>query len=225
LSPYQFNPFNYNPLAAVLKESVDFDLIRYASGIKLFMCATNVRSGKVKVFRNDEVGLEVLLASACLPQLFQAVEIDGEAYWDGGYMGNPAIYPLAYESGSRDIIIVQIDPLYRDDVPNTPREILDRLNEITFNATLMREMRAIHFVNRLIDGGVLGPPDYRRNHIHLIEADAVLKTLGVSSKMNAEWAFFEYLRDVGRQAADRWLAENYETIGVCSSIDVARTYL
>jgi NTE family protein len=225
LSPYQLNPFNYNFLTSVLKESVDFDMIRYASGIKLFICATNVRTGRIKVFKNDEVRLEVLLASACLPQLFQAVEVDGEAYWDGGYMGNPAIYPLAYESQARDIIIVQIDPLYREEIPKTPREIVDRLNEITFNATLIREMRAIHFVNRLIDAGVLGPPEYKRNNIHLIEAEDVMKTLGVSSKMNVEWEFFTYLKDVGRQAADRWLTQNYELLGIRSSVDVARTYL
>jgi NTE family protein len=224
-SPYQLGPFSTNPLAPVLKEMVDFDLIRYASGIKLFICATNVRTGRIKVFRNEEVRLEVLLASACLPQLFQAVEVDGEAYWDGGYMGNPAIYPLAAESQSRDIIIVQIDPLYREEIPKTSREIADRLNEITFNATLMREMRSMHFVERLIDGGVLGPPEYQRIFFHMIEADAMMKTLGVSSMMNVEWAFLEHLKDEGRQAAERWLAENADAIGERSSIDVAATYL
>jgi len=224
-SPYQWNPLNVVPLAGILEASVDFDMIRHASGIKLFICATNVRTGKCKVFHSANLSVDVLLASACLPQYFQAVEIDGEYYWDGGYTGNPALYPLAYESEARDLVVVQIDPLYREEIPKSPRAIHDRLNEITFNAVLIREMQAIHFVNRLVEGELLDPQSYKRTYIHLIEAEEEMKSFGVSSMANVEWVFFENLKNIGRKAADRWIGENFEQIGKNSTIDVAKTYL
>jgi NTE family protein len=224
-SPAQLNPLGINPLRSILEETIDFDLVRYAAGIRLFICATNVRSGKVKIFQGREVTLDALLASACLPGVFQPVEIDGEVYYDGGYMGNPALFPLQYESESHDLVIVQINPLHRDEVPQTAREIQDRVNEISFNATLMREMRAIHFVNRLIDGGELDSSEYRRTNVHLIEAAEEMKALHASSKLNADPELLDYLHTLGRSAADGWLEKNFDKLGVSSSIDVAKTYL
>jgi NTE family protein len=155
-SPYQFNSANYNPLRDVLVQVVDFEALRRRScPVKLFLSATNVRTGKVKVFDNDEITADSVLASCCLPFLFQAVEIDGESYWDGGYMGNPAIFPLIYNCGSADVVIVHINPMKRPDMPRTATEILNRINEISFNSSLMREMRAIHFVTDLIDADLV----------------------------------------------------------------------
>ena len=224
-APSQLNPTNYSPLRGVLQELVDFDRLRHASGIKIFACATNVRSGKAVVFRNRDIDIDVLLASACLPYLFQAVRIGGEYYWDGGYMGNPAIWPLAYESETRDLIIVQINPLYRKEIPQTSHEIRDRLDEISFNSTLVREMRAVHFVNRLIDGGKLDPREYKRTNIHLIDSGEAIKDLHASSKLNAEPAFLGHLFGLGQVAADDWIHKNFEAIGQRSSVDVASTFL
>jgi NTE family protein len=224
-SPYQFNPMNINPLKAVLEKSIDFDALRYAAGIHLFVCATNVRNGKVKIWDNRNISLQVLLASSCLPGLFQAVEVDGEHYWDGGFMGNPAIWPVIYEAESRDIVVVQINPLHRAELPLTALEIQDRQNEITFNASLMREMRAIHFVNRLIEAGKLDPAEYRQNRIHLIAADQALNHLHASSKLNAEPEFLEQLFSIGRRTADHWLARNFDSLGRTSTIDIPALYL
>jgi NTE family protein len=222
-SPYQFNPTNQNPLRDVLLDSIDFDVLRASTAIRLFICATNVRSGKVKVFENRDLKVEALLASACLPFLFQTVEIDGESYWDGGYMGNPALFPLIYNCQSRDVLIVQINPLYRDEVPTTSREILERVNEISFNSSLMREMRAVQFVTSLIDSGQLDHQRYRRMNFHMIASDE-LSQLGASTKLNADLDFLEHMRDIGRRAADGWLTENFDSIGVTSTIDLIKTF-
>jgi NTE family protein len=224
-SPYQLNPLKLNPLRQILEETIDFDAVRYAPGIRLFVCATNVRSGKVKVFSGAEVTVDALLASACLPDMFQAVEIAGEFYYDGGYMGNPALFPLQYESDTNDLVVVQINPLRRDEIPQTAREIQDRVSEISFNATLMREMRAIHFVNRLIDSGQLEPADYKRTNIHLIEAADEMKELHASSKVNSDPELLDYLFRLGRASAEEWIEKNFDMLGVRSSIDVAKTYL
>ena len=225
LSPYQTNPLNLNPLRAILADTVDIDLVRFASGLKLFLCATNVHTGKVKVFDNRELSLDAVMASACLPFLFQAVEIDGEHYYDGGYMGNPAIFPLAYNSDCRDVVIVQINPLYRPGVPQTAREILDRVNEITFNASLMREMRAVHFVNRLIAGGKLDPDAYRITRIHMIKGDDELAELHASTKLNSERLFLHHLRDIGRRVAGDWIEANLACVGEESTVDVRGLFL
>ena len=225
LSPYQTNPLQLNPLRDVLADLVDFEKATQQSGIKLFISATNVRSGKIRVFDNDELTIDAVMASACLPTVFQAVEIDGESYYDGGYMGNPALYPLTYGSQCRDILIVQINPLYRDTVPTDAREIMDRVNEISFNSTLMREMRAIHFVNRLIAAGKLDPEAYRVTRIHMIEATEAMREMHASSKMNTERAFLLLLRDIGRSVADRWLEESFACVGTQSSIDVRDMFL
>ena len=226
LSPYQFNPFNYNPLRQVLTETVDFEALR--SGhcpVELFLSATNVRTGKIKIFRNDEIGPEAVLASACLPLLFQAVEIDGEHYWDGGYMGNPAIFPLIYGCNSRDVVIVHINPLERARLPTTASEIMNRINEISFNSSLMREMRAIAFVTQLIDDGKIIGNSMKRMLIHGIEADEYMRELSVTSKLNADWEFLCHLRDVGRTAAGTWLAANFDALGTESTIDIRERYL
>ncbi|MSO76613.1 MAG: patatin-like phospholipase family protein [Alphaproteobacteria bacterium] len=223
-SPYELNPSNLNPLKPILERVVDFDAVRHASGIKLFVCATNVRTGKVKVFNTDKVTLDVLLASACLPFMYQAVQIEGEYYYDGGYMGNPSIFPL-HGSDARDLIIVQINPLHRPEIPRTAREIIDRVNEISFNGSLMNEMRAVHFINELIVGNQLDPLKYRQTRVHMIECDERLNDLHASSKLNAERDFLLFLKDIGREAADFWLRQNANKVGVESSIDVAKTFL
>jgi NTE family protein len=226
LSPYQFNPLNFNPLRQVLEQSVDFSALKQSRcKLKLNICATNVRTGKVKVFTNDEVTPDAVMASACLPFLFRAVEIDGEAYWDGGYMGNPAIFPLIYHCDSPDVLIIHINPMHRPDIPTSASDILNRVNEISFNSSLMREMRAIAFVTQIIDGGMAGHLNLKRMNMHAISADEVTLELGVASKLNADWGFLTELRDAGREHAGRWLAENFERIGRESSVDIQTTYL
>ncbi len=213
-SPYEFNPFNQNPLRDVLEASVDFESLRASDcPIKLFLSATNVRSGKVKVFERNEICPDRTLASACLPFLFQAVEIDGEHYWDGGYMGNPALFPLIYNCESRDIVVVHINPLYREKLPRTATEIMNRINEISFNSSLMREMRAISFVTKLIEDGRVNGDGLRHLLIHSISAEEEMGKLGVASKLNGDWEFLTHLRDIGRQHAEAWLKQNFDRIG------------
>jgi len=219
-SPYQFNPLNLNPLQSILEQSVDFPRLRSGSPIKLFLSATNVRSGKVRVFKNAEITPDAVMASACLPFLFQAVEIDGEAYWDGGFMGNPALFPLIYECASSDVVVVHINPLARPDVPKTATEILNRVNEISFNSSLMREMRAVAFVTRLIDEGQVAPGTMKRMLIHSIAADDFMQSLGVNSKLNADWEFLMHLRDVGRAVAAAWLENNFQHLARQSTTDL-----
>jgi NTE family protein len=193
--------------------------------VKLFLSATNVRTGKIKVFRHHELGPDAVLASACLPFLFQAVEIDGEAYWDGGYMGNPALYPLIYHTETTDILIVHINPLVRTELPRTATEILNRINEISFNSSLMREMRAIGFVTKLVEDGRVADGTLKHINIHGIHADELMTTLGVASKMNADWDFLTHLRDVGRAQAEIWMAEQFSHVGVKSTVDIHERFL
>lgn len=226
VSPYQFNPMNINPLREIVAEQVDFEAVRSCPNLKLFVTATNVRSGKVRVFRKEELSVDAVMASACLPFIYQAVEIDGEAYWDGGYMGNPALFPLVEECKGRDIVIVQINPIYRDEVPTTAAAIMNRLNEITFNASLIKEVRAIAMIkNMLSKEGLLDERHWRDVHFHRVNADHELKKLSVSSKLNAEWAFLEHLHDVGKQTAKAWLARHFEDLGQRSSLDIDSVYL
>jgi NTE family protein len=225
LSPYQFNPLNHNPLRNVLIESIDFDRLSKASKIKLFLSATNVRTGKVKVFSAGEISADALLASACLPFMFQTVVIDGEPYWDGGYMGNPSLFPLIYGADSQDVIIVQVNPLGTDTIPRTAHEIMNRVNEISFNSSLMREMRAVSFVTQLLDSGQLDDARYRRMYVHWIDAEEEMRGLGVSSKLNADLDFLLHLRDIGRQTADAWLVRHFDRIGLESTIDIRAKFL
>ena len=220
VSPYQFNPLNINPLRDLLEEEVDFDRVRHCQAVKLFLSATNVHTGRVKVFGTNEVTSDVVLASACLPFIYQAVEIDGVPYWDGGYMGNPVLFPFFYECVSPDVLLVQINPIERAETPRTAREILNRVNEITFNGSLLKELRAVEFVTRLIDTGKLDSDEYTRVYLHLIEGGEAMTPLSSSSKLNAEWAFLTHLRDIGREAADAWLKENFDRVGKESTADL-----
>jgi NTE family protein len=225
LSPYQFNPLNLNPLRDVLEQHVDFDALSKHCPVQLYLCATNVETGKVRVFSGEEMSAKAVLASACVPLLFQAVEIDGEYYWDGGYVGNPAIFPLIYNCATRDVVIVHINPIVRRGVPTTAAEILNRINEISFNSSLMRELRAIGFVTRLIREGTVGRDDMKEMLIHSIRSDETMTALGVSSKFNADWDFLCFLHEKGRSEAGAWLATNYDTIGQRSSIDIQHEVL
>ena len=222
-SPYEFNPLNINPLRDVVDTVVDFDRVHRCSALKLFVAATNVHTGKIRVFREKDVTLDAVMASACLPHMFQAVEIDGVPYWDGGYMGNPPLYPLFYHTDTPDVVLIQINPVQRRETPKTAREILNRLNEITFNSTLLRELRAIDFVSRLIEDGKLSPDEYMKVHLHRITADE-LKPLQASSKVNAEWAFLTELKDIGRNAAREWMDRHYDDIGKRSTADLSEEY-
>jgi NTE family protein len=225
-SPYQLNPFDFNPLRDVLERVIDFDrLCRCNDTTRLYISATNVRSGKIRVFHNGEMSPDAILASACLPYIFKAVEIEGEHYWDGGYMGNPAIFPLIYNSRSKDVVLIHINPIERAKLPTTSSEIFNRINEISFNSSLMREMRAIAFVTDLIDEGALDESKYSRMRIHAVRSDADMSALGVASKLNPDWDFLCHLRDVGRNRAGEWLNSNLDKVGVQSTIDVAATYL
>jgi NTE family protein len=226
MSPYQFNPFNFNPLKGVLEQSIDLDAVRMARcPLKVHICATHVRTGKVKVFTNDELSIDAIMASACLPFLFQAVEIDGEAYWDGGYMGNPAIFPLIYSCATPDVLIVHINPIERPELPKSAMEILNRINEISFNSSLLREMRAIAFVIQLVESEAGKNLDLKRVFVHSVSDDETMKMLGVSSKLNADWGALTDLRDRGRERADEWLEANYDAIGKRSTVDIRERYL
>ena len=224
-SPYELNPLNNNPLRKILEDSVDFEKLRAESPVKLFLSATNVREGKVRVFKTEEITADVVMASACLPFLFQAVEIEGEPYWDGGYMGNPAIFPLIYNCESRDVAVVHINPIMRAETPKTARDILNRINEISFNSSLMREMRAISFVTRLIDDKTIADGRMKRMFVHSIEADEFMRKLGVSSKLNPDWEFLTHLRDVGRESAESWIEAHFDDLGERSTVDIEQRYL
>ena len=218
--PYKTNPLNINPLRDAIDALIDFDRVRACTDVEIFISATNVWTGKVAIFKRQELTADHLMASACLPTVFQAVEIDGEPYWDGGYMGNPALFPLFDQTTTADILLVQINPLERRQTPRTAREIHDRLNEITFNGNLLRELRAVAFVKRLIEEGKLSPDEYKNVHLHRIDASSVLDEYEASSKRNAEWDFFVQLRDAGRRTARSWLAEHYGAIGVRGTLDL-----
>jgi NTE family protein len=217
-SPYDLSPRGTNPLRSILAESVDFDRLAQAS-IKLFVTATNVRTGRGRVFRNSEVTPDVLLASACLPTLFHAIEIDGESYWDGGYSGNPTITPLVRECSSKDTILVQINPVERPGLPRTARDILNRLNEVSFNAVLLKELRMIALLRQVAQPDTSESAKWADMRIHRIASD-VMVTLGYSSKLNAEWEFLCMLRDEGRRAGDAFLREHQQDLGQRSTFDL-----
>ena len=226
LSPYQLNPFDINPLRDVLTKVVDFERLRTCPhATRLFLCATNVRTSKIRVFENADVTPDAVMASACLPYIFKAVEIDGEHYWDGGFMGNPAIFPLIYRGASRDVIVVHINPIVRDSVPTTAPEIFDRMNEISFNSSLMREMRAIAFVSKLLEDEAVSNTRYKRMFVHSIRNDAEMAKYNAESKVDSSWCFLTQLRDAGRAAAAAWLTENFDGIGKRTTVDLAGTYL
>lgn len=219
-SPYQFNPLNLNPLQQVLEACVDFSCVRRCTDIHLYISATNVETGRVKVFDSDHLTADMVMASACLPELFHAVEIDGVPYWDGGYMGNPSLFPFHDQEESADIVVVQINPIERKGVPKSPMEIRNRMNEISFNASLLKEFRSIDFVARLLEEGKIDPGSYRQENLHIIENQEALRPLGASSKLNSEWQFLTLLRDIGRQSAADWLDRHHEDIGKRSTVDL-----
>ena len=224
-SPYQLNPLNINPLRDLLEEMIDFDEVCQPNGPKLFINATSVRHGRPKVFTGDEISVDSILASACLPYLFQAVEIDGEPYWDGGYVGNPAIYPLIYEAKCRDVLIVHINPIEREETPRTSAEIANRINEISFNASLMREMRAIDFVQHLIDEDIIGKDRWKRMRVHSIRDDATMAAFSVATKITPDWSVITKLREAGRATTDTWLSANKAKIGKKDSVDIKTEFL
>jgi len=225
LSPYQFNPFpvEFNPLRQVLQDNLDAERLRHDPQVlRLYVSATNVRTGKPRVFTRAEISVDALLASSCLPNIFRAVEIEGEHYWDGGYLGNPALWPLYYERGAPDIVLVQINALLRPELPTTPSDIMNRLNEISFNASLMAEMRAIDFVQRLLDAGRLEQPRYRRIFLHSIEDEDRMREFKLSTKLNGDWEFLQTLRRFGRAAAERFLDTHHAALGRESTLDIQR---
>lgn len=227
-SPYQFNPFGINPLREVLETVIDFPALNSCKRIDLFISATNVETGKVKVFSKTDLTPEHLLASACLPQLFHAIEIEGQHYWDGGYMGNPSLWPLFYETDVSDLLMVHINPIERKDVPQTPSEISNRLNEITFNSALLKEMRAVAFVQKLLNDGWI--KDEFRDKLsnilfHAIRAEEVFLDLSLSSKYETRWKFLTDLRDKGRDMASEWLDENFDAVGKRGTVDLHQEFL
>jgi NTE family protein len=223
-SPYQLNPMNTNPLREVLSSVIDFGFMHRERKVKLFICASNVMTGRIRVFDQTDVTVDAVLASACLPFMFQAVEIDGQYYWDGGYMGNPPLYPLIYHTESRDVLIVQLNPINIREVPTSAQAILDRINTLSFNSSLMREMRAIDFVTKLIDGGFDDGGRLKRVYIHTIDAEDVMNRLGVSSKLNADWDFLMYLFETGRARASEFLDAHYDKIGKQSSTNIEEKF-
>ncbi|HPK52868.1 MAG TPA: patatin-like phospholipase family protein [Smithellaceae bacterium] len=224
-SPYQWNPGHSNLFQDIIEQLIDFERLRQSRKIKLYICATNVLTGRLKVFETHEMRPEMILASACLPSLFHAAEIDGQYYWDGGYMGNPPIFPVIYNTSCQDVLIVQINPINIPEVPQSANAILDRINTLSFNSSLMREMRAIHFVTALIEKGELDATKYKHTHIHTIDAEEEMSKLDASSKMNLDMDFLKDLFETGRKKADEFLNDHYDAIGKKSSTDIAAKFL
>ena len=225
LSPYDLNPLNINPLKELIERFVDFEAIRACQNLQLFISATNVHTGRLRVFARDKIDADVVMASACLPFLFRAVEIDGVPHWDGGYMGNPAIFPFFGTTHTEDVLLVQINPVARNMTPTSSQEIMNRINEITFNSSLLAEFRAIEFVSRLIDQKRLprgmGAGQYRRINMHRIALDEAFRKLTADSKLNSDYDFFVMLRNGGRRAARNFLDAHFDAIGRHGTVDLA----
>jgi len=228
VSPYQFNPLNVNPLRQILERCVDFESLRRNGDIKLFVSATNVRTGQLRIFHTHELTLDAAMASACLPFVFQAVAVDREYYWDGGYMGNPPLFPLFYHSDSRDVIVIHTNPIVRDKLPTDAADIMNRINEISFNSSLLREFRAVTFVNKLIEEGWL-KDEYKGRlkqiFVHSIRADQALTDVSVASKFRLEWSFLTALRDRGRVTAAAWLEQHFASVNRESTVDLRAEFL
>jgi NTE family protein len=222
MSPYQLNPFDMNPMRDLLDEVIDFRRVRQQQVVRLFLSATNVRTGKVAVFTNKEITADHVLASACLPFNMRAPRIGSEYYWDGGFMGNPVIYPVIYECDARDILLVHLTPTERSELPTNSSTILNRMEEVSFNSALMREMRVFAFVTQLIDEGKLSAN--KRMFFHSIEAEDIIKDLSGSSKWNADWKFLMHLFDLGRERANEWLATNFDRLGFETTVDLKSRY-
>ncbi|MDR0580963.1 MAG: patatin-like phospholipase family protein [Holosporaceae bacterium] len=227
LSPYQLNPLGTNPLRSIVEQLFDFDKLNESDAVKVFLAATHVYTGKLKVFSNvnKELCTEALLATACLPTLFAAVMVKGEYYWDGGFIGNPVIYPLIYDCETPDIMLVKLNPTHRNKLPTSASEIGDRLNEITNNTSIMREMRSMHFITKLIDEGIVAPGKMKRLHVHMIEDEKAFHDLGWSSKLNTDKDFLDYLFNAGRKSADKWIEKNYDKINKETTANVEEEFV
>jgi NTE family protein len=220
-SPYQLNPLNLNPLKDLLAEVIDFERVRRQTAIKLFVSVTDLKTAKVKVFNGEELDVARLLASTCLPLMMQSVEVDGEYYWDGSFAGNPAIFPLVYNCQCRDIVLVHITPSDRGDVPTTSPAIMNRMQEISFNTALIREMRTIAYLNRLVEAGRF---DGKRILVHVIEAQDLIAQLSWTSRLNGDWKFLTYLHEQGRSRGEEWLAAHFDAIGAGSTVNLEERY-
>jgi NTE family protein len=228
LAPWMRNPLGLDPLRDLLRRHFDQEAVRACHNIKAFIAATNVQTGKSRIFTREELSIEALLASACLPNVHEAVVIDGVPYWDGGFRGNPPIWPFIYACDSRDVVLVELDPSFRPGVPKTNAEVADRLNEITFGGALMAEMRAIAFVQDMIEkGAITGEFGTRLKTImvHSINDEASIAPMGSVSKFLIEPAYLEHLFELGRLAAAKWLASTFGDLGVKSSVDIRARFL
>ncbi len=219
-SPYETNPLQINPFRDLVGSLIDFKKVQDCTDMPIYISTTNVETGRARIFSRSEITLDVVMASACLPFMFHAVMIDGAPYWDGGYMGNPVLFPLIDESSCGDIAIIQINPITRSGTPTSARQILDRVNEITFNSSLLKDLWAVGLINRLVAEGKLDRNEYRDMRIHLIEAEQEISPLGASSKLNTEWEFLVLLRDIGRRAAGQWIDRHFDDIGKRTTVDI-----
>lgn len=221
-SPYQFNPFDIDPLREILSETIDFEAVRKCQKTQLYISTTHVQTGNLKVFSTPELTLDVAMASACLPFISKSVKIDEQHYWDGGYMGNPALFPFNSQMVSRDVLIVHINPLIREEVPTTAHGIMNRLNEISFNASLLKDIRAISFVQKLLEKEWI-KDEYRDElkffYLHSLRADEVMKRFSVASKFDTRWRFLNHLRKQGRREMRRWLDRHFDDIGERGTVD------
>jgi len=220
-SPYQLNPMDFNPLRALISERVDFRRLQAHSPVRLFIAATHVRTGRLRLFTEDELTLEAVLASTSLPTLHHAVTIDGEAYWDGGFTANPAIFPLIYDCDAADIVAVLLLPLARAEVPRDADAIRAREAEIAFSASFMREMRLVAEARRRTARWPLGRLErlLRKSHFHIIQGDALMR-LAAHSRLNTQQEFLEHLFRQGRAQADRWLEQHCHAVGRADSVDL-----
>lgn len=223
-SPYQLNPFNLDPLRDIVRQHVDEAALR-AGPIKVFVTATSVRTGQPRVFSDGDLSIEALMASACLPRSAQTIVIDGEPFWDGGFSGNPALWPLVYGTHTDDVLLVQINPREHEGIPKTAAEIDDRINEITFNASLVAELRAIAFVQRLLRDRRVDPTHYKAMRLHRVADEAGLAPFGASSKLNTDWRLLTTLFELGRAAAQRWLNDCGKRVGQESTLDIGEVFL
>ncbi len=228
LSPYQFNPYDLNPLRDILEDLVDFDTVRSCTEVKLFVTATNVQTGQPRIFTTAEITVDAIMASATLPTIYKAVKIGEAHYWDGGYMGNPSLWPLFYKAETKDILLVHVNPITREDIPKDAMSIENRVNEITFNSSLLHEMRAIAFVQKLLSEDML-KDEYKKLYkdirLHAIRAEDAMSDLLVASKFDTSWPFLQKLSQFGREHGQLWLERHFSQIGKESSIDIQAEYL
>jgi NTE family protein len=223
LAPEQLYPLNINTLSTLLSTLVDFKRVRACEEVLLFVSATNVRTGTGRVFRRAEIDVEHVMASACLPQVFAPVRIDGEAYWDGSFVGNPPLAPLV-DGDSGDIVVVQNNPIARRDLPYSMADVNNRANEIAFNISLMREISAIRHLGVVLDEESTGEVRRAPVRLHLISGTGVLRDLSISSRFNTEWSFIRQLHDLGQEAAACWLDKHFDAVGVASTLDPVQVY-